>query len=70
MIADAKKSEFPMDLRAKMLKRRLLDSILKEAPTFDDASTLHSAMFHPEPILLDNEGMFLHRSYIRRMSTT
>ena len=70
MITAAKNSKFSDDSKTKFVKRSMLVSMLENASTVEDATTLHSAMLQSEPICTGNDAMFVHGSYIKRISAT
>ncbi|GFN83838.1 leucine-rich ppr motif-containing protein, mitochondrial [Plakobranchus ocellatus] len=71
MIEVAKASKFPVvEPRSRSIKRNILASMLENAPTAEAATKVHSAMFESNPILADDDVMFIHGAYIKRISST
>ncbi|GFR96778.1 leucine-rich PPR motif-containing protein, mitochondrial [Elysia marginata] len=68
LITAAKNSQHSPDTRTKLATRAMFVSMLQNAPTVEDVSALHSAMFHSDPIYSGTDSTFIHGSYIRKMS--
>lgn len=68
LITAAKKSQFSSHTNRKYVIRSMLSSMLENAPTIEDLSTLHSAMFQSDPLLTGNDAMSVHASYVSKVS--